>query len=81
MSNEGKKQLNALVRKEVTKMFEAVLNYTAIAVIDKNTFKVLRGKILRAGNDCIRKLSSELDNYDISVVDSSEDIIEFNKNK
>ena len=50
---EGKVVLGSVVRKEVTKLFQQVLDYTSIAVPDPNTYKALRGKILRVGNDCI----------------------------
>ncbi len=76
MKDSDKKKLDSLVRKEVTKMFESVLDYTSIAVTDEKAFKVLRGKILRVGNDCIRNISSELADYKVEYVASVEDIIE-----
>lgn len=80
MDDVGRKHLEVVMRKEVTKLFESVLDYTSIAVSEKDRFSVLRGKILRVGNDCIRTITSELSNYDIDLVEQSEDIIEF-KNK
>lgn len=79
MGEVDKKQLEDLVRKEVTKLFEAVLDYTSIAVSDTNTFKILRGRILRIGNDCIRTIISELECYDVKSLDISDDIIEIKK--
>jgi hypothetical protein len=76
MGEVDKQQLNAFVKKEVTKLFESVLDYTSIAVSEQATFKILRGRILRIGNDCIRTIISELDNYDVKCLDISEDIIE-----
>ena len=80
MGEVDKQQLDAFIKKEVTKLFESVLDYTSIAVSEQATFKILRGRILRIGNDCIRTIISELDNYDIKCLDISEDIIEI-KNK
>ena len=79
MGEVDKKHLENLVRKEVTKLFESVLDYTSIAVTEHNTFKILRGRILRIGNDCIRNIISELNNYDIVYSDISDDIIEIKK--
>ena len=79
MGEVDRKQLDALVKKEVTKLFESVLDYTSIAVSDTNTFKILRGRILRIGNDCIRTIISELDCYDVKYLDVSDDIIEIKK--
>lgn len=64
------------VRKEVTSMFESILDYTQIACADPNTFKALRSKILRAGNDCIRSVIVDLNDYEIKYIAKNEDIIE-----
>jgi hypothetical protein len=77
MDDVGRKHLEDIMRKEVTKLFESVLDYTSIAVSEKDRFSVLRGKILRVGNDCIRTITSELVNYEIELIERDEDIIEF----
>ena len=77
MDDVGRKHLEDVVRKEVTKLFESVLDYTSIAVSEKDRFAVLRGKILRVGNDCIRTITSELVNYEIDLIERDEDVIEF----
>ena len=51
------------VKEDVTEMFEQVLDYVQVAVPEGN-WKPIRGKILRVGNSCIRKLHSRLDEYD-----------------
>jgi len=76
MEEKGRKILEDVITKEVTKLFESVLDYTSIAVSEPKTFKVLRGKILGVGNDCIRKISADLVNYNIVYVERNEDIIE-----
>ena len=79
MGEVDKKQLESLVKKEVTKLFESVLDYTSIAVPDTNTFKILRGRNLRIGNDCIRNIVSELEFFEVKSLDISDDIIEIKK--
>jgi len=81
MGEVDKKQLEEMVRKEITKLFESVLDYTVIAVPDNNAFKPLRGRILRIGNDCIRNIISELSNYEVTCLEINEDIIEIKKSK
>lgn len=76
MEEQGRKLLENLVSKEVTHLFQTVLDYASLAVSDEKTFKILRGKILGVGNDCIRKISSGLVNYDIKCIEHNEDIIE-----
>lgn len=75
MSNTERDLLEEFVRNEVTKMFQTVLDYTDIAVIEEDRFKALRGKILGAGNTCIRNLLKELKSYNISYKEQGEDVI------
>ena len=80
--NRSRKKLEQLVHKEVTSMFESVLDYTQVAVPDPQRFKVLRGKILRAGNDCIRSINSRLSDYNIEYADEvGEEVVEVGKTK
>ena len=75
MVNKSKLHLQKVVKREVTNLFESVLDYTQIACSDPNTFKALRSKILRVGNDCIRTISSRLDDYEIEYIANGEEII------
>jgi len=81
MVDKHRKKLEGLVKKEVTKMFESVLDYTQIACSDPMTFKALRSKILRVGNDCIRTINANLSDYDIKYVPKTEEIIEIKHKK
>lgn len=56
-------------------MFEAILDYTQIACSDPMTFKALRSKILRVGNDCIRTINNNLSEYDIKYIPKTEEVI------
>lgn len=55
-----KDKVKAIVRNETMNMMESVLNYVQVAVPESN-WKAIRSKILRAGNDCIRKIHKEID--------------------
>ena len=80
--SKSTKKLEQLVHKEVTSMFESVLDYTQVAVPDPQRFKVLRGKILRAGNDCIRSINSRLSDYKIEYTgEVGEEVVEVCKSK
>lgn len=77
--SKGNKSVDKLRREmasEVTKMFEVILDYAHVACPNQDTYKALRAKVLRAGNNCIRNLSSNLDTYEIKYVATTEDIIE-----
>ena len=74
--NKSREKLKRAAEAEVTKMFENILDYAQVACAEPNTYKALRSKVLRAGNNCIRALKSELDGYDISYIPRAEDVIE-----
>ena len=74
--DRNRRKLEGDIRKEVTKMFELILDYAQIAVPTKETFQALRSRVLRSGNDCIRNLCSSLDVYKIKYDGKTEDIVE-----
>jgi hypothetical protein len=77
MANErSKEKLIKEMRVEVTKLFERTLDYAQVACAADDTFKVLRSKILRVGNDCIRSLERRIQHYDVEYIPQSEEIIE-----
>lgn len=75
-NNRSRDKMNRLVEEEVTKLFESVLDYAQVACPTSETYKVLRSKILRVGNNCIRTLKKRLEHYDVEYKASAEDIIE-----
>jgi hypothetical protein len=75
-NSKSKDKLNRMMEEEVTKLFESVLDYAQVACPTPDTYKVLRSKILRVGNNCIRTLKKRLDQYDVEYKATSEDIIE-----
>jgi len=56
IKERSRQKLDKLVDEEITKMFESVLDYAQVACPTPDTYKVLRSKILRVGNNCIRLL-------------------------
>ena len=77
MANDrSRDKMNKLVEEEVTKLFESNLDYAQVACPTSETYKVLRSKILRAGNNCIRTLKKRLEHYDVEYKATAEDIVE-----
>jgi hypothetical protein len=75
--DKSKERLEKIIKDEVTKMFESVLDYAQVACPTPETYKVLRSKILRVGNNCIRSITKGLDRYNIESKPVGEDVIEF----
>jgi hypothetical protein len=78
---KSKEKLKREAEEEVTRMFESILDYVHVACPTADTYRVLRSKILRAGNNCIRALKSRFDHYDVEYVASNEEVIEFSQPK
>jgi hypothetical protein len=79
MANDrNRDKLDKLVEIEITNMFEQILDYAQVACPTNDTYKVLRSKILRVGNNCIRNIKKKLDFYEVKYNAKSEDIVEVN---
>ncbi len=76
IKERSRQKLDKLVDEEITKMFESVLDYAQVACPTPDTYKVLRSKILRVGNNCIRTIKKKLDHYDVEYKATAEDVIE-----
>jgi len=82
MANErSREKIKKEAEEEITKMFESILDYAQVACPTPDTYKVLRSKVLRVGNNCIRSLKLKLDHYEIEFIPSTEEIIEFKQIK
>lgn len=83
MANDrSKDKLKREIKEEVTDLFEKVLDYAQVACPTPDTFKVLRSKVLRVGNDCIRNLQKKIDTrYEVEFTAVTEEIIEFRQAK
>lgn len=75
-SDRHMEKLDKEIANEVTELFEKVLDYAQIACTSPDTFKVLRSRILRAGNDCIRNLHKKTKDYKVEYIVRSEEVIE-----
>lgn len=80
--DRSKDKLKRLIEKEITAMFEKVLDYAQVACPTPDTYKVLRSKILRVGNNCIRNMNTQLDSrYGVEYKAPAEDFIEVKNSK
>jgi len=75
-NSKSRERLTQDMREEVTKMMQLALDYAEVAC-PRDTFKQLRSKVLRVGNDCMRNLTKTFDNYDMVYTKIVEEIIEF----
>lgn len=75
-NGKSREKFKKEIEVEVTKLFESVLDYAQVACAHQDTFKALRAKILRVGNNCIRNLKNRSDKYDMEFKSNIEDIIE-----
>jgi hypothetical protein len=75
-NDRNREKLGRDLDAEVTQMFEQILDYAQVACATPDTFKVLRSKILRVGNNCIRNQRKKLQEFDIKFNAKTEDIIE-----
>jgi hypothetical protein len=63
--NEDKARLNRAVSNSIKKTFKDSLSLIEMSGIDPKQFAKIRKMILRTGNDEIRKMSEELDKYEV----------------
>jgi hypothetical protein len=78
-NEKSKDRLIKELEGEVTKLFEQALDYAQVACPTKDTYAVLRSKILRVGNNCIRNVKKKVQHYDIEFMPQTEEIIEVRK--
>lgn len=78
-NEKSKDKLIKELEGEVTKLFEQALDYAQVACPTKDTYAVLRSKILRVGNNCIRNVKKRVQHYDIEFVPQTEEVIEVRK--
>ena len=76
LSENSKEKLIKDIETEITGLFEQVLDYSQVACPTKDTYAVLRSKILRVGNNCIRTVKKVLQHYEVEYVSHTEEIVE-----
>ena len=75
-NEKSKDKLIRDLEEEVTHLFEQALDYAQVACPTKDTYSVLRSKILRVGNNCIRNMRKKVQHYEIEFVPQTEEFIE-----
>lgn len=75
-NDKSKEKLMRDMEDEVTRLFEQALDYAQVACPTQDTYKVLRSKILRVGNNCIRNLKKKVQHYEIEYVPQIEEVIQ-----
>jgi hypothetical protein len=80
-NDRSKERLINELEGEITRLFEQALDYAQVACPTKDTYQVLRSKILRVGNNCIRNVKKKVQHYDIEFVPNTEEFIEFKQPK
>lgn len=77
---EDKEKLELELAGYVTELFEKVLDYCEVAVTYPEQYKKLRSKILRVGNNCIRKTQHTLRYYEVEY-NEPEVVVEYKTQK
>lgn len=79
----SKARLKKEVSKEVISLFEKCLDYVEVTLPDEKVYKIVRSKILRAGNNAVRGINKNIDNnYSINYspeTSFNEDVIKVRK--
>jgi len=75
--DKHREKMNRMVHEEITTMFEKVLDYAEVAVLNGEQYRKLRSKILRVGNNCIRNIQKDIERYyDVKYKAPAETVIE-----
>jgi hypothetical protein len=81
VNEKSKERLVRELEAEITRLFEQSLDYAQVACPTSDTYKVLRSKILRVGNNCIRNVRKKIQHYEIEYIPQSEEVIEVVRHK
>jgi len=76
VNDRSRDKLTKEMESEITNLFEQALDFAEVACATKDTYKVLRSKILRVGNNTIRNVKKKIQHYDVEFVSQTEDFIE-----
>lgn len=75
--NEDKQRLERAISKSIKKVFKDALSLVEMSNIDPKQFSRIRKMILRSGNDEIRKLSEELEKYEVAYTPRYDETVDF----
>jgi hypothetical protein len=73
-------ELKSYIHGRMNKMFDEVLHDVEVAVRSDYQFNTLRKRILRAGNNALRDLLSETDDYALSRKENRKNVEKFDIN-
>lgn len=74
--DRSKDKLKRHIESSIKKLFTGVLDYTEVAIDNKDRWKVLRSRILKLSNNTIRDIFKEIDSrYNIDYDPPGEDIL------
>lgn len=76
--NEDKERLNRAVANSIKKVFKDSLGLVEMSGVDPKQYARIRKMILRSGNDEIRKISEELEKYEVTYTPRYDEQISFN---
>lgn len=79
--NEDKQRLERAISKSIKKVFKDALSLVEMSNIDPKQFSRIRKMILRSGNDEIRKLSEELEKYEVTYTPRYDEQVDFDYDK
>ncbi|HLI46448.1 MAG TPA: hypothetical protein VKU94_04575 [Geobacterales bacterium] len=79
--NEDKDRLSRAISKSIKKVFKDSLSLMEMANIEPRQFVKIRKMILRSGNDEIRKMSEELEKYEVKYTPRYDEQIDFETEK
>ena len=73
----SKEKLKRDLEKRIMRGVDEILDVAEVAIGDSQRYKPFRSKVLRAGNNAIRDLKSDLElHYKVLFVPTTEDVIE-----
>jgi len=73
----SKEKFKRDLEKRIMKGIDEILDIAEVAIGDSQRYKPFRSKVLRAGNNAIRDLKTDLDRqYKVLFVPTTEDVIE-----
>ena len=76
---EGRERFKRFIQERITVLFEEVLNYTEVAVPNKYTYDKIRSRVLTAGNNAIRDLQRECQNFEIRYIPRVSEFVEIDR--
>ena len=78
--SEVDSELKSYIHGRMNKMFDEVLHDVEVAVRSDYQFNTLRKRILRAGNNALRDLLSETDDYTLKRKENRKNVEKFDIN-